>query len=126
MKGSSASVSATVNKTNTDAAVTSDLKGTLIGVAAPLGETKLSLGKAEGEVGFYQYSYALKGFRAYLEVPAGSSSRSFVITFDDDVTAINGVNAAVRNGAAVYDLQGRRVNNATKGVYIVNGKKVLF
>ena len=28
--------------------------------------------------------------------------------------------------AAVYDLSGRRVEKATKGVYIVNGKKVIF
>jgi hypothetical protein len=26
---------------------------------------------------------------------------------------------------AVYDLQGRRVVNPTKGLYIVNGKKVI-
>jgi len=25
----------------------------------------------------------------------------------------------------MYDLSGRRVKNATKGVYIINGKKVL-
>ena len=28
--------------------------------------------------------------------------------------------------AAIYDLQGRRVENPTKGLYIVNGKKVIF
>ena len=26
----------------------------------------------------------------------------------------------------IYDLQGRRVINPTKGLYIVNGKKVMF
>lgn len=41
-----------------------------------------------------------------------------------DVTGINGVTTGSENGA-IYDLQGRRVNNATKGVYIINGKKVI-
>jgi hypothetical protein len=27
--------------------------------------------------------------------------------------------------SAIYDLQGRRVSNPTKGLYIVNGKKVI-
>ena len=26
----------------------------------------------------------------------------------------------------IYDLQGRRVTNPTKGVYIINGKKIMF
>ena len=29
------------------------------------------------------------------------------------------------NNRAIYDLQGRRVVNAKKGLYIINGKKVL-
>jgi len=28
-------------------------------------------------------------------------------------------------GAAIYDLSGRRVEKATKGLYIINGKKTL-
>jgi hypothetical protein len=27
---------------------------------------------------------------------------------------------------AIYDVSGRRIQQATKGVYIVNGKKVIF
>ncbi|MBQ8152871.1 MAG: hypothetical protein IJ069_04235 [Prevotella sp.] len=42
------------------------------------------------------------------------------------ITGINKINADIIDGnAVVYDLQGRRVNNATKGVFIVNGKKVI-
>ena len=32
----------------------------------------------------------------------------------------------VNADAVVYDLQGRRVVNPTKGLYIVNGKKVFI
>ena len=46
----------------------------------------------------------------------------------DDVTAIEGMRAdgseEMRNG--VYDLQGRKVIEPSKGVYIVNGKKVVI
>ena len=34
--------------------------------------------------------------------------------------------ADVAAPAVIYDLQGRRVANPTKGVFIVNGKKVVF
>ncbi|WP_051220218.1 DUF4465 domain-containing protein [Prevotella sp. AGR2160] len=40
-------------------------------------------------------------------------------------TAITTVNAASAGNSAYYDLQGRRVNNPTKGLYIHNGKKVI-
>ena len=41
-------------------------------------------------------------------------------------TSIVTVQPAVSNRSAViYDLSGRRVNHATKGVFIINGKKVI-
>lgn len=70
----------------------------------------------------------LSPFRFFLEVSGDNSSKSntFAITIDDDIT---GINSAETNGGnktdIIYDLQGRRVANATKGLYIINGKKVL-
>ena len=43
----------------------------------------------------------------------------------DVVTAISSVKADTDNGA-VYNLRGQRVNNPTKGLYIINGKKVII
>ena len=43
---------------------------------------------------------------------------------DTDTDGINSLSIDMQN-AAVYDLQGRRVQNAQKGLYIVNGKKVV-
>ena len=48
------------------------------------------------------------------------------IRFADETTEIELPTANSQQPTAVYDLQGRRVANPTKGVYIVNGKKVLF
>ena len=63
--------------------------------------------------------------RSYL--PEGTPTRGLENIFGgigEDVTGINGITTGAQNGA-IYDLQGRRVNNATKGVYIINGKKVI-
>lgn len=45
------------------------------------------------------------------------------------VTPTTGIHAIVedsKNANAIYDLQGRRVYKPTRGVYIVNGKKILI
>ena len=63
--------------------------------------------------------------RSYL--PAGTPTIGLESIFGglgDDITGISGITTGAENGA-VYDLQGRRVNNAQKGVYIINGKKVI-
>ena len=43
----------------------------------------------------------------------------------DDATAINAVKSNVVENGTYYNLAGQRVNNPTKGLYIVNGKKVI-
>ena len=70
--------------------------------------------------------------KAYLKVAPGISNVSFYgFRFDDEedgeeenTTAIENVETATVN--VIYDLSGRRVSEITeKGIYIVNGKKVL-
>lgn len=68
--------------------------------------------------------------KAYLAVktPVLSQMRGF--SFDSMTTGINHVvaNAEHAKSTVIYDLNGRRVNSlnaAAKGVYIVNGKKVI-
>ena len=48
------------------------------------------------------------------------------VSYTLTVTGATGINAVISAGedAEIYDLQGRKVNKAEKGVYIVNGKKV--
>lgn len=63
--------------------------------------------------------------KAYLHI-APSATRYFVFNFGDDTeTAIEGIEAENTADAVVYDLAGRRVQKAQKGLYIVNGKKVI-
>ena len=53
----------------------------------------------------------------------------FNFDFDATSTGVDSINAQDSEENAddkVYDLQGRRVANPVKGIYIVNGKKVLM
>mgnify|MGYP003294380056 CR=1 FL=1 len=64
--------------------------------------------------------------KAYLNVPAAQGARSLTIRFEGDGST--GVDMTTDNSqqtTVIYDLQGRRVENPTKGIYIVNGKKII-
>ena len=87
---------------------------------------------AVGKIG--KTTKALKPGRCYFtrEDP-DNLARSFdgtTIEFidEDGTTTINEheLNESHELSGAVYDLQGRRVENPTKGLYIVNGKKVVI
>ena len=45
---------------------------------------------------------------------------------EDELTAIEAPIVNGQKSTEIYDLQGRRVTNPKKGMYIVNGKKVMF
>lgn len=46
--------------------------------------------------------------------------------FQYESTGVNGIGAAMEEGAVIYNLQGQKVANPAKGgIYIVNGKKVV-
>lgn len=66
----------------------------------------------------------MKGFRAYFELPTGANAR--MIIDGEDVTAISSIITDAENGNAIYNLNGQRVNASTKGVYIINGKKMII
>lgn len=84
---------------------------------------------AEGKYGIDENGKLHKGgadayvnpFHAYLNVEGVTS-----VAFDGSVTAINSIAADKVADTAVYDLSGRRVNGKLqKGLYIINGKKVV-
>ena len=70
----------------------------------------------------------LGAFRLYLELNEGVIARNIGILVDgesDDATGIRETENGKRKTENYYDLSGRRVQNAHKGVFIVNGKKVV-
>lgn len=81
------------------------------------------------EIGFYKWTgEKLPKGKAFLAFDNSSNAaQAFVLNFDNGaVTAISQVNGTDKAASnACYDLSGRRVSKPTKGVYIVNGKKML-
>ena len=68
--------------------------------------------------------------KAFLKIKGGASSlapvMNVVFANDNQTTGINNVNRETITNNRYFDLQGRRVANPTKGLYIVNGKKVVI
>lgn len=111
-------------------AQTTGLKGTLETINKPADKTIYTLQKpaiANNEIGFYKYGgETLQGFRAYGENLLGTTSTAEGLIFDKgDVTAIENVEINDGKQTVIYDLNGRRVEKMLKGIYIVNGKKVI-
>ena len=94
----------------------------------------LNSSNTPGTVGFYYRQGCSDGqafnngeHKAYLAVPVSQTGGAKGFAFNDATTTINGVAFGVEtNNAAIYNLNGQRVNKAQKGVYIVNGKKVVI
>ena len=63
--------------------------------------------------------------RAYIEFDADGEAHELLSLDGDDVTAIKNIKVGSEDNI-YYDLQGRRVLYPTKGLYIVNGKKVIL
>ena len=76
---------------------------------------------------FVKAAYAtVNPFRSYIQVAKSANAPATLIWTDDEATGISSLKADIQNGKAdVYDLQGRRVLNPVRGLYIVNGKKVI-
>lgn len=70
-------------------------------------------------------------FSAYLKLDSSNQAKGFSFRFDDDdpsTTGIENIEIAedANDSAPYYNLNGMRVNNPAKGVYIHNGKKVII
>lgn len=81
-----------------------------------------------GVLGFYKLSTstAIPSGKAYLE--AGSYGSRMVIAFEDETTGISELKQIdqMNLNEAVYNLRGQRVAQPVKGLYIINGKKILM
>ena len=69
-------------------------------------------------------STSINAFRAYLSIKNASSAPRMFID-GHETTGIDLVEV-VKTNDVIYNLNGQRVENAQKGIYIVNGKKVVI
>ena len=115
----------TLTKSTTSDSFSSYLEG----VAVPAGTTSdgnmYVLNNGSQGVGFYKLASGktLGVGKAYL-IYTGSLAREFFSL--DETTGIEDINRETITNNRYYDLQGRRVENPTNGIYIVNGKKVVI
>ncbi len=101
-----------------------ELKGTVATMANPNNDRIYTLQKPGDAFMMKKYNGDyLNGFKAYYEMPANSNVQALRLSFGETT----GIDAVV-NGESkleIYDMSGRRVEKMTKGLYIVNGQKVL-
>ena len=71
-------------------------------------------------------AFAVGSNKAYMAVPTSVAGARNGFAFGDDATGISNVNINLNDNDNCYDLQGRKVNKPGKGLYIVNGKKVVI
>ena len=67
--------------------------------------------------------------KAYIKVEASafeSTARALVLTFDDATSVKELKNSRIEELKSYYNLNGQRVSQPSKGLYIVNGKKVVI
>ena len=124
-------ITMTKTETNSSFQGTSSLNGN--GTTEPKSKADLGTGNIyvlnTGTKGAGFYKLAENGTvpanKAYLVYDGAAGARDYFLF--DETTAISAplVNSEEVN-SEVYDLQGRRVKNAAKGVYIVNGRKVVI
>ena len=106
------------------------LKGSDEAAETTGGDKYYMLSSKEGVVGFYYGAedggaFTNGAHKAYLAI-TGAAAKFYV--FDGEATGINAVENAIAADGAIYNLQGVRVDaqNMVKGIYVVNGKKVVI
>ncbi len=114
--------------------ISNDLKGVLTTTQLSdiTNSDQVRIFSKKGDVaGFYKPNTnitTLAANKVYVMAPA-SSTASLALNFGQEITGIdqvlNGVVENNENNAAIYDLTGRRVAKAVKGVYVKNGKKFI-
>lgn len=109
----------------TAATITGNQLGHSAGAAKSLtaGEGYILGNGTEGTAFYPCKAGSLPSNKAYLFGNGGENA--IVMNFGNAVTGINTIAAPASTKAPIFDLSGRRVVKATKGLYIQNGKKVI-
>ena len=128
LKSTTGSLTMTKTETNSTFQGTSSLNGTLTEINGNANGNIYVLNTGSKGAGFYKLADdgTVPANKAYLVYDGAAGARDYFLF--DETTSISEelrVKSEEIGTAPVYDLQGRRVNTPTKGVYIVNGRKVV-
>lgn len=103
-----------------------------VGTYSPKTINKGEFGKiwgvtAEGKLAKINANTTMKGLRAYFVFPTSAAAAK--LNFDGETTGINNIESNATVNGKVYNLNGQYVGNSLnglkKGIYVVNGKKVI-
>lgn len=139
LQGEAKTYTLTINDKNTQgiSSITeNDLSGIYLNQAIASDKEAFILGQKNEGVGFYKMNTTdrnLASNKAYLLgeklQPGVANANAFVFSFSDNSGETTGIEESVAKTATeeYFDLQGRRVMNPTKGIFLTkSGKKVLF
>ena len=121
VKGSTDTADAII--TTTTKTLTSGMAGSIANINASDVNSPYVFSYRNGVLGFFKFvGEILTGNKAYFS--GAANVEGFIIDWDNITDAISGVEAQ-RETEAIYDLTGRRVEKATQGIYVKNGKKYI-
>ena len=108
---------------NKGVCATGDLGTTFVGVYAPQSAYNLYGINNDGKLQKGGSGATINSFRAYLTDASGARE----INFEDETTGLTDVSSKTSDGRGeCFNLAGQRVAQPTKGLYIVNGRKVVI
>lgn len=122
--------SVTITEISAKEAGNADYK--FVGTYSPKKITEGEFGKiwgvtAEGKLAKINANTTMKGLRAYFVFPTNAAAAK--LNFDGETTDINNIETNAAVNGKVYNLNGQYVGNSLnglkKGIYVVNGKKVI-
>ena len=126
LKGAGAKTAVVLDAT--PAAPATNLLSVSDGSALATGKYAYVLAKNGASACFKQWTGAMSSLngRVMLVLDEAVATARAMFNLDDDVTAIEAVKAKNVENGQYFNLAGQRVAQPTKGLYIVNGKKVII
>ncbi|MBR4364622.1 MAG: starch-binding protein [Prevotella sp.] len=86
----------------------------------------LTIDKNDGKAKFARVENGVTfSNKAVIELIGATARESFDVVFAGETTGINAI-VAEQNAEGIYNMNGQRVTAPTKGLYIVNGKKIIL
>lgn len=100
------------------------LTGTPTAIARPENSYILATG-TEGVAFYGDGSEVIPGFKAYLQAEGGEPVKTFSFDVETGIGSMKDGEWTMDN-CTIYNLAGQRVTKTQKGIYVVNGKKVVI
>lgn len=84
------------------------------------------LGNGNKGLGFYMLSGTLQAGKGYLNISGGAGAKPSFIAFEETTGVSNAAVETTEDDGTYFNLQGVRIMNPQKGIYIKNGKKIVI